>query len=580
MGTLKNVAWFFKHNRKNYVIGISALIMCYFFIPIPTYMIGRIVDGLRAATLTKDLLITYTAIIFASMILLYIVEFIWHYHIFGNSFKFGRDNRRRLVKKLMLQNPEFYYKNSTGSLMSKATHDVGNLQMLAGYGILALFDSILYPISLILIMGFTISWKLTFFSILALPLMVVFSAKLGKVLDEKFNRIQRAMEELNESVLENVNSIRVIKGFSTQRTTEKRFDKEATSLYERMMDQSKLSALFFPIGRIIPSITFVVALLLGERMMGEGTLTLGQMVSFIMYLNMLSWPMFAFGDLINVWHESSSSVRRLQEVYDYEEDFVEKENLLEYQGGGDLEFKHFSFTYPGANMKSLEDINFKIANGETCGIVGKIGSGKTTLVKQLLRLYNIEEDSLLIGGKSVEEYTRASIREKIGYVPQQHILFSKSVFDNIAFGGKGASAEQVDKAIEFADFKKDLHTLPEGLETTIGERGVSISGGQKQRISISRAIIKDPEILILDDSLSAVDSLTEKNIISNIRNERIGKTTIIVAHRLSGVRHADNIIVLENGKIIEQGNHEQLLTNKGWYYTQYESQRLGGSNAK
>ncbi|NLW52704.1 MAG: ABC transporter ATP-binding protein [Tissierellia bacterium] len=580
MGTLRNVAWFFKKNKKYYVIGISALIMCYFFIPIPTFFIGKIVDGLREQTLTKDILFTYTAIIFGSMVLLYIVEFTWHYHIFGNSFKFGRDNRRRLVQKLMSQNPEFYYKNSTGSLMSKATHDVGNLQMLAGYGILALFDAIVYPISLILIMGFTISWKLTFFSILALPLMIVFSAKLGKVLDEKFTRIQKSMEELNESVLENVNSIRVIKGFSTQKITEKRFDEDATDLYNKLMDQNKLSALFFPIGRIIPAITFVVALLVGEKMMGQSTLTLGQMVSFFMYLNMLTWPMFAFGDLINVWHESSSSVRRLQEVYEYKEDFVEKENLQEYKGARDIEFKHFTFTYPGANMKSLDDINLKISNGETLGIVGKIGSGKTTLVKQLLRLYNVKEDSLYIGGKSVEDYTRASIRDKIGYVPQQHILFSKSVFDNIAFGGKGADAKLVDQAVEFADFTKDLHTLPEGLETTIGERGVSISGGQKQRISISRAIIKDPEILILDDSLSAVDSLTEKNIITNIKNERVGKTTIIVAHRLSGVKHADNIVVLEDGKIIEQGNHEQLLANKGWYYTQYESQRLGGSNGK
>lgn len=580
METLRNVAWFFKKNKWQYIIGISALLICYVFIPIPTYVTGKIIDGVRDGILDRALLKKYALILILSNVLLYIFEFTWHYYIFGNSFKFGRDNRRRLVSKLLAQNPQFYYKNSTGSLMSKATHDVNNLTMLYGYGILAFFDATVYPLFLVIIMGVTISWKLTLISICVLPVMILLSSKLGKLLDEKFNRIQKSMEKLNERVLENVTSIRVIKGFSTQGITIDRFNQSANSLYDDQMELARLSSLFIPIGRIIPGISFVIAFIFSEKLMRESGMSLGQVVSFFIYLNMLVWPMFAFGDLINVYQEASSSVRRIQEVYDYEEDFVEKDNLKEYTGNGDIEFKHFFFKYPGEEEYALKDINLTIKNGETLGIVGKIGSGKTTLVKQLLRLYNVDEDTLLIDGESVENFTRRSIRDKLGYVPQQHILFSKSVSDNIAFGERGASQDDIDAAIEFADFTKDLYTFPDGLDTMIGEKGVSISGGQKQRISISRAIIKDPEILILDDSLSAVDALTEKNIIDNIKSQREGKTTIIVAHRLSGLKHADKIVVLEDGHIVEEGSHDDLLANKGWYYDQYESQRLGGSHER
>lgn len=578
MDIFKNISWFIKKNKWQYVLGILALVLSYIFVPIPTFLIGKIVDGVRNATLDTSLLSRYGVILILAIIILYLLEFTWHYFIFGNSFKFGRDNRRRILEKLLAQNPQFYYKNSTGSLMSKATHDVGNMQMLLGYGILALFDASLYPISLVLVMGLTISWKLTLISITVLPIMIFLSARLGRLLDEKFATIQRSMERLNESVLENVTSIRVIKGFSTQDIVEKRFQKSARKLYDDQMSQTRLSSLFIPMGRIIPAISYVIAFFISERMLATGQISLGQMVSFFMYLNMLIWPMFAFGDLINVWKESSSSVRRVQGLYDYEEDFVEENDLAQYEGGKDIEFKNFSFSYPGSSKKALDSINLTIKAGETLGIVGKIGAGKTTLVKQLLRQYNVDRGSLLLGGRDAEDFTRKSIRDKIGYVPQQHTLFSKTVSENIAFGKSTVTGEEIARAVEFADFTKDLASLPDSLDTLVGEKGVSLSGGQKQRISISRAIIKDPEILILDDSLSAVDALTEKNIIDHIKNERQGKTTIIVAHRLSGLKHADKIIVLEDGKIIEEGSHDDLIAKRGWYYSQYESQKLGGSD--
>ncbi|MDO5027517.1 MAG: ABC transporter ATP-binding protein [Tissierellia bacterium] len=580
MKIFKDIAWFVKKNLWAYIFGVICLLLTYVVIPIPTYVIGRIVDGVESANLTRDLVIKLGAISFLSIVSLYLLGYFWRIFLFGNSMKFGRDNRRRIVKKLLRQNPEFYYQNSTGSLMSKATHDVENMQMLLGYGTLAFLEATVYPLVIITIMGLSVSWKLTFISIVFLPLLIFATAKLGRLLDSVFLKIQRGMEKLNESVLENVTSIRVIKGFSTQSITEKRFEEKARQLYDDQMTLAKYSAMFAPVFRIIPALSFVIAFLLGEKMMGQADLTLGQMVSFFMYLNMLNWPMMAFGDLINVWKESTTSIKKVQEIYDYEEDFVERSKLEDYQGGGDIEFKNFYFSYPGSKIYALEDINLLIEDGKTLGIVGKIGSGKTTLVKQLLRFYNVKKDTMLIDGIDIENFTRKSIRDKIGYVPQQHILFSKSVYDNIAFGLQEARPDQVDEAIEFADFTKDLNTLPNGLDTMIGEKGVSISGGQKQRISISRAIIKDPDILILDDSLSAVDALTEKNIIENIRSQRANKTTIIVAHRLSGLKHADKIIVLDKGRIVEEGSHEDLLKNKAWYYRQYESQRLGASDGR
>ena len=576
MKNIKYIFWYFKKYKKQYIIGVMSLIMCNVVVPIPNWIFGKIIDLIKSEMISKDAMIRYGLLFLFAVIALYIFEYIWHYYIFGHAFQSARDNRRRLFKKILAQNPIFFHKNSTGSLMSKATQDVTTIEMATGYGILALLDATIYPLIMILIMGFTISWTMTIVSVITLPLLIIVTDKLGKKLHVISLRTQKLFEKLNESVMENITAIRVVKGFSTQEATQKRFDKAANDIYESQLEQGNTHAKFFLSGRLIPALSFVIALIVGQSLMSKGRLTLGQMSSFFLYLNMLIWPMFAFGDLINIIQEAAASLKRLEEVYTYEEDLKNREEAIEYDGEGAIEFKEFSFKYPGEKEYALKDINLRIEKGETLGIVGKIGSGKTTLVKQILRFYEVEKGLILFNDLPVEQYIIGSIRDKMGYVPQQHLLFSKSVFDNIAFGKTGATKEDVMNAIEFADFTKDLDTLPHGLDTMIGEKGISVSGGQKQRVSISRAIIKNPEILILDDSLSAVDSLTEKNIISNIVEHRKGKTTIIVAHRLSGLKHADNIIVLDQGEIVESGTHEELLENKGWYYEQYESQKSGG----
>lgn len=576
MKNLKYIFWYFKKYKKRYIIGILSLIMCNLLVPIPNWIFGKIIDLIKFNQLTQSSMLKYGVLFAIAVIILYIFEYIWHYYIFGHSFQVGRDSRRKLFKKILGQNPIFFHKNSTGSLMSKATQDIGTIEMLMGYGILATVDATIYPLIVILIMGFTVSWTMTLVSVITLPLLILATNKLGQKLHEISLRTQKLFEKLNESVMENITAVRVVKGFSTQKATQKRFENAAFNVYESQLNQGNLHAFFFLSGRIIPALSFVIALIVGQNLMSKGELTLGQMSSFFLYLNMLVWPMFAFGDLMNIIQESSASLKRLEEIYSYEEDLSDREDAINCNETNSIEFKNFSFKYPNEKNYALNDINLKINKGETLGIVGKIGSGKTTFIKQLLRFYEVKEGLILFNNKPVEQYTIKSVRDKMGYVPQQHLLFSKSVYDNIAFGKENATEEEVMNAIEFADFTKDLGTLPHGLDTMIGEKGISVSGGQKQRVSISRAIIKNPEILILDDSLSAVDSITEKKIISNIVNHRKNKTTIIVAHRLSGLKHADNIIILDKGKIVESGTHSELLANKGWYFEQYESQKSGG----
>ncbi|MDO4778328.1 MAG: ABC transporter ATP-binding protein [Tissierellia bacterium] len=578
MKNLKHLFRFINRHKVSYTIGIVSLLLTDIVAPIPNFILGKLVDQIKQGAITRQSLTTWSIGLLFVIIAQYVFEFLWHYNIFGVSFAIARDYRRKIVDKLLKQTPPFFLKNSTGALMSKATNDINSIEDMTGFGVLALMDATIYPLILILIMGFTVSWKMTFLSIIILPSIIFFTKIIGNAMYKNHNRIQESMEKLNELVLENVTSIRVIKGFSTQEIAKARFKERADNINNLVLIQERLNSAFRPISILIPGIAFVVAILVGENLMGESKLTLGQMVSFFFYLKMLEWPMYAFGDLINVFQEASSAISRIQEVFDYPEDLVDRKDAIEYTGGKEIEFTNFNFSYPGGDKPVLRDINLKIKPGSTLGIVGKIGSGKTTLMKQLLRHYKVKENTLLVDGNDISTYTINSIRDKMGYVSQQHILFSKSVYRNVEFGKVNAKSEEVWAAIDFAQFTKDIESLPDGIDTMIGEKGISISGGQKQRISIARAIIKDPEILILDDSLSAVDAITEKNIIEKIKETRVGKTTIIVAHRLSGLKHADHIIVLDDGKIIEEGSHEQLIENRGWYFDQYESQRLGGSD--
>ncbi len=341
---------------------------------------------------------------------------------------------------------------------------------------------------------------------------------------------------------------------------------------------AKYQALLAPVERIITSLTFIIAIGFGSYLMSLGKISIGQIVSFTYYLNMLVWPMYALGDFINVKQQANAAMDRINETLDYKEEIRNSDKNKKVVYPLDIEFDQHSFKYPSSKENILDNINLSIKNSTSLGILGKTSSGKTTLIKQLLDLYKLDKSTIYFNEDISSDISFKSFKEKIGYVPQQQMIFSDTLRNNILFAKEDASEEELNLAIEIADFKNDIDEFPKGLDTITGEKGISLSGGQKQRLSIARAVLKNPEILILDDAMSAVDANTEKNILKNLEKYRKNKTTIIIAHRISQVQNCDNIIVLENGKIVEMGNHYELMINGKWYKDQYENQILGDKN--
>ncbi|WNS75756.1 ABC transporter ATP-binding protein [Bacillus sp. DTU_2020_1000418_1_SI_GHA_SEK_038] len=570
---------FFGQYWRQYTVAVFFLIIASVLEVVPPYLLGSIIDILTAGVMTKALLGQYILIFIAIIIGGYFLNFVWQYRLFEGAINLERIMRRKLMLQFLKMTPTFYEKNRTGDLMARATNDLNSVALTAGFGIMTLIDSTLYLGAIILAMGFMISWKLTLFAMLPVPIMAVLIQYFGKLVHERYMKAQDAFGELNDSVLESVAGVRVIRAYVQEKKDEVDFAVKSEEVYEKNMHTAKINALFGPITKIGTGISYVVALGYGAVLVSNGEMTVGQLVTFNVYLGLAVWPIFAIGELINVMQQGNASLDRVQETLNYEADVQDTKDPVAVAAPSAIGFDDLMFQYPTSQVKNLKKISLSLKKGETLGIVGKTGAGKTTFLRQLLREYPLNEGQLQIGGIDIASQTKDQILDWIGYVPQDHVLFSRTIRENILFGKEDATEADLEKAIHLAYFKKDLENLPSGLETLVGEKGVSLSGGQKQRVSIARALIKDPEILILDDSLSAVDAKTEASIIRNIQNERNDKTTIITTHRLSSVQHADQIIVLEDGQIIEQGTHEELLGQKGWYKEQFDRQQLEGGGA-
>ena len=570
----KKFSWFISYYKNKFTIIVVFLILSNLVGLIPPYITGKLTDMIFEGSIALNTFLIILAINLLFIGIKYLFAMIWSYFTFRAGAEIDYKTRDNLMTKFLSQSLKFFETHSTGSLMGKSTNDVDSLNRLASFGTLSLFDSTVFPLIIIIMMMIVVDVKLTLVSIIPLPVLAYLSIWIGEKIIVRWTEVQKAFDKLNTNVLEDIEGIRIIRVFNLQKYRKKKFEESGQRLLGRNMDVVKYEALLTPVQRIIPAFTFVIGIGYGSVLISRGKISVGQLISFTYYLNMLVWPMYAFGNFINMKQQGIGSMDRIQEVLNYKEDIVDSKEAINLSTNADIEFINHSFKYPSYSEYALKDINIRLERGKSIGVIGKTGSGKSTLLKQLLSLYPMNTDTITVNGDTISRYTISSIRDLIGYVPQKHMIFSKSIKDNIKFSKPNASDEEVMEAIRLADFEKDLELFPQGLNTLCGEQGISLSGGQKQRISIARAFLKQPDILILDDAMSAVDGRTEKNILNNINNNRKDKTMIISAHRISQIKDLDEIIVLDEGQVIERGTHEELIEEGKWYARQYENQSV------
>lgn len=575
LDVLFKLGWFFKQEKKRYIFAVILLLCANVTEIIPPWLIGKTIDYVNLKTLTPDIFNLILIVFTVTLVLSYFINYLWRYLLFNGSQLLESIMRKKIMAKFLTMSPSFYEKNRTGDLMAKATNDLSAIRQTVGFGILTLIDSTTYMVTIIAMMAIAISWKLTLAALIPLPFLAYIEQRLGKMIHERYTVSQDAFGDMNDSVLESIEGVRVTRAFAQEEHLDIHFKHMTTDVVNKFIHVEKLDALFKPITIIVTSLSFMIGLGYGSYLVNQGEITVGDLIAFNVYLNMLVWPMFAIGLLFNIMQRGNASLDRVMDTLNTE-DVMEDPIDASIPKDHHVSFEAVTFQYPSSEEENLKDIDIEIKVGETLGIVGPTGSGKTTLIKQILKEYPMGAGNISIGNLSVKDLSKHEVRNKIGYVSQENILFSRTVKENIKFGKEDATDAEISEAIRLANFTKDIERLPQGLETLVGEKGIAISGGQKQRISIARAMIKNPDILILDDSLSAVDAKTETAIIENIQASRSGKTTIISTHRLSAVQHADLIVVLDRGKIIERGTHEALIANNGWYKSQFNRQQLGG----
>lgn len=572
MKIIKDLWWFFRLEKKRYIIGILALILVAILNLVPPKVMGGVIDRVTSGELTQGQLLMSLFLLVLSAFAMYFLRYIWRMYILGTSYRLGQIMRFRLFDHFTKMSPSFYQKHRTGDLMAHATNDINALTRLAGAGVMSAVDATITAFVTLVTMAFSISWQMTLVAVIPLPFMAYATSRLGRKTHQAFGKSQAAFSELNNKVQESVSGIKVTKSFGYQEEELQSFQEINDMTFVKNMKTMKYDVMFDPLVLLFIGASYVLSLLMGAFMVSAGQVTVGNLVTFITYLDMLVWPLMAIGFLFNMIQRGSVSYNRINRLLKETSDVQESKQPLQTIQNGTLAYDIDSFHYE--NEETLSDIHFALKQGLTLGLVGQTGSGKTTLIRLLLREYDLTDGRIMLDGNNIKDYKLSDLRRLIGYVPQDQFLFATSILENIRFGNPDASLEKVEAATKLSRVYDDIMATPDGFETLIGEKGVSLSGGQKQRIAMSRAMILDPEILILDDSLSAVDAKTEHAIIENLKQTRQHKSTIITAHRLSAVVHADLILVLQDGHIIERGRHEDLIKQGGWYADTYEAQQL------
>ena len=575
MKLLKKLYWFFKLEKWPYITGILALSLVSLLNLLPPRVIGEVIDQIASKDLTNLELAYQLFILVLSALAMYALRFVWRKYILGTANRLGRILRYRLFEHFTHMSPSFYQTYRTGDLMAHATNDINAVVGVAGGGVMSAVDASITALVTVLTMFFVLDWRLTLIAILPLPFMAWGTSLIGRKNHESFKAAQEAFSDLNNKVQESVSGIKVTKSFGYQDAETAAFARINQDVFKKNILAAKYNALFDPMVLIFVGLSYLLTLIFGGLFISQGQLTVGELVTFITYLDMLVWPLQAMGYLFNISQRGAVSYERIESLLAQESDVTEVASPIKDIKNGRLDYSIQEFAYD--DRPTLRDIHFSIDQGQTLGIVGVTGSGKTTLLRLLLREQDIQEGSIYLAGHDIRDYSLSALRSLIGYVPQDQILFATSIRDNIRFGNPSLSDEDVIAVTKLCGIYEDIMQMPDGFDTLVGERGVSLSGGQKQRLAMCRALILNPEILILDDSLSAVDAKTEHLILDNLKRERSGKTTLITAHRLSAVVHADLILVLDQGRVIESGSHQELLTQDGWYATTYQNQQLAES---
>lgn len=562
-------------NKFLYLFGIIALLMVdYLDLYIPLF-IGEITDGLTSHTIEMQTIDKTILLMLVLSIAIAVFRFFWHYFIFGTSQKIINSLRKDIFEKLETLSQAYFNKNKTGDIMTRFTNDLDAIEGATGFVVMMSFDAVVLTIMVVYKMITHVSLTLTILTLIPMALVAVFSIILGKKFDEKYFAKQKAFGHLNDAVQESVTAVRVIKAFVQEEKQLEHFKKVNDYNRKANADISVLRAIFWPVLETFIGLSYVVAIILGGYYCLIGEITLGKFITFSSYIGTLFWPMIIVGDIVSVISEASASLKRINEIFDAKVDIVNSENMIDIQElKGEIVFDKVDFRYEENLPLALEDINVKIRKGEMFAILGRTGCGKTTMVNLIARVYDVTSGNIYIDGNNIKDIPLNVLRSNIGYVPQDNFLFSETLKENISFGKLDATDQEIYEACKIADIHDNIMSFPNKYETMLGERGVTLSGGQKQRTSIARAIIKDSPILIMDDSLSAVDTDTEDTIINNLKRIRKDKTTIMIAHRVSTVQSADHILVLEDGKIAEYGTYQQLLDKNGLFTQMVEKQQL------
>ncbi|HEL2737965.1 TPA: ATP-binding cassette domain-containing protein [Streptococcus suis] len=572
MKIIKQLWWFFSLEKKAYLIGILSLCLVSILNLFPAFIMGHLIDRIASNQLTDSNLLLGVAGLVFSAFAMYGLRYVWRMNILATSYRLGKIMRARLFDHFMHLSPSFFQQHRTGDLMAHATNDINALTRLAGGGVMSFVDATVTALVTLITMSVSISWQMTLVAILPLPFMTLTTNFLGRRTHENFKASQAAFSELNNKVQEAVSGIKVTKSFGYQEQETAAFQQVNQAAFLQNIKTMRYDALFNPAVLFFIGLSYLLTLLVGSHFISQGLVSLGQLVTFMTYLDLLVWPLMAIGFLVNMSQRGDVSYNRIQTLLSISSEVIETDQPLPAPSNGEIVYEINEFAYDSTPV--LQDIHFQIKKGQTIGLVGPTGSGKTSLLKLLMREYDVTHGQILLNQENIKNYKLADLRRLIGYVPQDQFLFATSVAENIRFGNPVLPLEQVEEAAKAVHVYEDIQDMPDRFDTMVGEKGISLSGGQKQRLAMARAMILNPDILLLDDSLSAVDAKTEHAILETIKQERLGKTTIITAHRLSAIVHADLILVLEDGKIVERGRHQDLLDEKGWYYDTYMMQQL------